>query len=107
MYPDARIPVYQLSVDRNAPPEAQYETGGKIKPLRGEGVLILGSGNVVHNLAQVDFDKPDGYGWADEFDGYIRDAVTAKQYDKAIHHLSHAGPLLPAADRAGRIRRRR
>lgn len=87
MYPDAQIPVWQLSVDRNAPPEIQYETGKKLKALRDEGVLILGSGNVVHNLAQVDFDKPDGYGWATEFDNYIHDAIQEKQHDKVIHYL--------------------
>jgi 4,5-DOPA dioxygenase extradiol len=87
MYPEARIPVFQLSVNRNAAPEIQYETGKKIASLRDDGVLILGSGNVVHNLRLVDFERQDGYNWAYEFDAYIRDAVVGKQFDIAMQYL--------------------
>lgn len=84
MYTDADIPVYQLSVDRNAPPDTHYEIGRKIAPLRNQGVLILGSGNIVHNLGLVDFDREDGFRWAYEFDDYIRNAILKQEHDKAI-----------------------
>lgn len=84
MFPNADIPVFQVSVDRRGTPESHYELGRKLAVLREEGVLILGSGNVVHNLAMVDFDREDGFDWAYEFDAYIRDAVMSRRHELAI-----------------------
>ena len=55
MYPEADIPVYQMSIDRQAPPRDHFNLGKRLLPLRSEGVLILGSGNIVHNLGILDF----------------------------------------------------
>jgi 4,5-DOPA dioxygenase extradiol len=73
MYPDASVPVVQLSLDKGLTPQEHYEIAKELKPLRDEGILILGSGNIVHNLSQLSFDpmlKPAE--WAVEFDERIK-----------------------------------
>lgn len=72
MFPHADIPVLQLSLNRNATPQAHYELAKELAFLRREGVLILGSGNLVHNLRQVRWDSGDPYEWASEFDRQAR-----------------------------------
>lgn len=86
MYPDADIPVYQLSVDSNAPAEVHYKMGQELRSLREQGVMIFGSGNVVHNLARVNWSMEDGYPWAVEFDQYIQGKVIQRQYEEVIHY---------------------
>ena len=69
MYPAADIPVYQLSLDYDQPPAYHYEIGKQLNKLRDKGVLIIGSGNLVHNLGQVDWSGGNKvYDWAKEFD---------------------------------------
>ena len=75
MYPKADIPVYQMSIDRKATPEELFEIGKKLKTLRDSNVLILGSGNVVHNLGVLDFSMNGGFDWAYNFDNYITEKV--------------------------------
>jgi 4,5-DOPA dioxygenase extradiol len=84
MYPKANIPVCQLSIDKKAKANIHFDLGKKIKELRKEGVLILGSGNVVHNLERVDFSKKDGYDWAYQFDDYVRDKIIKRDYSGVI-----------------------
>jgi 4,5-DOPA dioxygenase extradiol len=95
MYPEAAIPVVQLSVDEDAPPQRHYETGRKLASLRDEGVLVLGSGNVVHNLSMVDFAARGGFDWAYEFDGYLRDRI-ARRDDAGVvdYHRSRRSARL-------------
>lgn len=72
MYPEADIPVLQLSLDAGLSPKAHYEIGRQLRPLRDEGVLILGSGNIVHNLGQLDPNpEADPADWALAFDDAI------------------------------------
>lgn len=67
MYPDADIPVLQLSIDYYQPGAWHYALAKELSALRKKGVLIIGSGNMVHNLRMVDFSRPDtGYDWAIE-----------------------------------------
>ena len=78
MFPMADIPVYQLSLVYEKPPEYHYEIGKQLGKLRERGVLIIGSGNLVHNLMKVDWSGGNKvYDWAQEFDskftGWIRD----------------------------------
>lgn len=71
MYPEADIPILQLSLDYYLPFETQYQIGREMKPLRDNGVLIIGSGNLVHNLMKIDFlTKP--YTWALDFDRFVK-----------------------------------
>ncbi|MBU6324359.1 MAG: 4,5-DOPA dioxygenase extradiol [Bacteroidetes bacterium] len=67
MFPMADIPVYQLSLDMNAPPAKHYEIGKELSALRNQGVLIIGSGNMVHNLGRTQW-TDTAYDWAREFD---------------------------------------
>jgi len=86
LYPKADIPVVQLSIDRNAPAEIHYEIGKKLRPLRDQGVLILGSGNIVHNLHKADMSMGDGYGWAYEFDEYISTRILSGKFDDVVNY---------------------
>ena len=87
MYPKADIPVFELSVDVMKNEKEHYDLGKKLSFLRRKNILIMGSGNIVHNLRQVDFDehaKP--FPWAVEFDEYIKDALLRKDHDRLIRY---------------------
>lgn len=74
MYPDADIPVVQLSVDGTQPAEYHYQLGTKLAALRDEGYMIVASGNVVHNLRMVKWDgDATPYDWADSFNQFVKD----------------------------------
>lgn len=88
IYPDADIPVFQLSVDRNAPMQEHYDIGRQLRPLREEGVLIFGSGNITHNLSRVNWKMQGGYDWAEAFDGYIIDNIKRGNHDNVVNHKS-------------------
>ncbi|OJW59191.1 MAG: 4,5-DOPA dioxygenase extradiol [Sphingomonadales bacterium 63-6] len=76
-YPEADIPVVQLGMDVRLSPAQHWEIGEKLRPLRDEGVLLMGTGNIVHNLPAMDWDNPDAlpYPWADRFNGAMLDAI--------------------------------
>lgn len=89
MYPAADIPVFQLSIDLNGPPESHYQIGQELQSLRDQGVLIFGSGNIVHNLSRVNWELDGGYPWADTFDAYIKDKILNHQHQDVInYHLA-------------------
>jgi len=79
VFPEADIPVVQLSIDRTQPPSFHYEIGKLLAPLRTEGVLILGSGNLVHNLRAYEWDRPDvgAFDWASRFEEKVRGLLHA------------------------------
>jgi 4,5-DOPA dioxygenase extradiol len=88
MFPEADIPVVQLSIDASKPAEYHVALGAALAPLRERGVLIVGSGNVVHNLRRIDWSRPaDGFEWAHDFD----DAATTIMRDRPaeIASLTH------------------
>jgi 4,5-DOPA dioxygenase extradiol len=81
MYPDRDVPVFQISIDADAPPEAHYTIGKELSALREQGVLIFGSGNIVHNLRLVDWHKANkGFDWAYEFDEYIYENILKRSH---------------------------
>ncbi|PQL20277.1 4,5-DOPA dioxygenase extradiol [Veillonella denticariosi JCM 15641] len=90
MFPDASIPVVQLSIHKHLSPEGAYQLGVKLQSLRDEGYLIIGSGNIVHNLRRLEWDSPSGTPAAIEFDRYIADAVLANDTDKVINYAQHS-----------------
>lgn len=96
MYPEADIPVYQLSVDSSASAESHFKIGQEISGLREKGVLILGSGNVVHNLSKINWEMEGGYPWAVDFDNYIKDKIIKREYQDVIH-FERAGKSFKSA----------
>jgi len=77
MFPQASIPVLQLSMDYNRPPSEHYALGQQLQGLRERGVLIVGSGNIVHNLraARRDASVMQAYDWAREFDTLVQTQI--------------------------------
>ena len=76
MYPKADVPAFQLSLDERRSFKEHLELGREIQSLRERGVLIIGSGNIVHNLRRLDWNDPHGaYEWAVEFDAKVKEAV--------------------------------
>ena len=102
MYPNADIPVIQLSIDYNKPMQWHYDLARKLNSLRSKGVLIIGSGNIIHNLRLVDFNninKVDyGYDWAIEartiFNDYLKEGNfnAIINFDKGPSSLKMAVP---------------
>jgi 4,5-DOPA dioxygenase extradiol len=93
LYPRADIPVVQLSINALKPLDYHVELGRKLAPLRDRGVLVLASGNVVHNLRRIAWDRPDeGFDWARRFDEHAREVLTARPGDAAslVSHRDYA-----------------
>jgi 4,5-DOPA dioxygenase extradiol len=84
MYPEADIPVVQLSLDRSQHPRFHYDLAAELFPLRREGILVLGSGNLVHNLRLLDWDANSPYPWAAEFDRLAAELILAGEHDRLV-----------------------
>ena len=89
LFPAADIPVVQLSLDMTQPARFHYDIGRRLRPLRDAGVLILGTGNVVHNLRARVQDQPRfAHDWASRFNSYIRDALVTHDHERIIDYTS-------------------
>ncbi len=84
MYPDADIPIYQLSIDAGADALTHYQIGREIGSLRNQGVMILGSGNVVHNTSLFNQESQQGFTWAEDFDEFIKESILAGKYNQVV-----------------------
>lgn len=87
MYPKADIPVIEMSLNVLGSEEYHYNLGKKLYKLRDKGILVIGSGNIVHNLMKFKQDidaKP--FNWAIEFDQYIAEAVKNRHHDRLINY---------------------
>ena len=91
MYPRAGIPTCQLSLDHRRPASEHYALGAELRALRREGVLIVGSGNVVHNLGVMRFGASP-YPWAIEFDAWVADRLLAHDH-RALYDDEGLGAL--------------
>ncbi len=91
MYPDAKIPVLQLSIDYTKGPQFHYELAKELASLRSKGVLIMGSGNMVHNLRMVSFDKINtefGFDWAIEMNEVFKKHISTRNHQALINYES-------------------
>jgi len=106
MYPDADIPVLQLSINALRPLEYHLELAARLAPLREQGVMIVASGNVVHNLQELQWRQQDlAYDWAERFDDAVVDQLMQQpgdilrvlehpDYDLAVPTPDHFIPML-------------
>ena len=113
MYPDADVPVVQLAINALQPLEYHLDIAARLAPLRSRGVLIVASGNVVHNLAMVDWARAEaGFDWAQRFDeaarsvvvdspGDVLDLTGHPDYALAVPTPDHFIPLVYFAGVAG------
>lgn len=83
MFPKADIPVFQLSLDLTKPPSVHFDLARELKPLREKGVLIIGSGNLVHNLGVLAPGAPV-YGWAEDFDSKMSKAIEDRDFQRVV-----------------------
>lgn len=92
MYPGANIPVLQLSIDYHRPGQYHFDLAKQLSALRRKGVLIIGSGNMVHNLRMVAWDKLDkeeyGYDWALELNDTFKKKITSGDFTPLINYSS-------------------
>jgi 4,5-DOPA dioxygenase extradiol len=110
LFPNADVPIIQMSIDRGLPPEKHYALAKELAVLREKGILIIGSGNMVHNLGMVDWgrlNEPFAFDWAQEASERMKRAITAgnhaplinfhaqgRAFDLAINSGEHFIPLL-------------
>ena len=93
LYPEADVPVVQLSINALKPIDYHVELARRLAPLRERGILILGSGNVVHNLRRIEWNRPDAaFDWAERFDDSVVEQLRRNPADilKVTEHADYA-----------------
>ncbi|OAY67175.1 extradiol ring-cleavage dioxygenase isoform X1 [Ananas comosus] len=99
MYPEANIPVCQLSVQSDRDATYHYNMGKALAPLRDDGVLIFGSGSATHNLRLIDRNdgpSPPPPTWASDFDNWLKDALLSGRYEE-VNHFEEKAPCAKIA----------
>lgn len=91
------IPIVELSVDQHLTPAQMYDLGERLSPLRDEGIMVLDSGNVVHNLTLTDWRNMKGTEAADSFSDTVRDLVLSRDDETLVNYqkLDHANYAAP------------
>jgi 4,5-DOPA dioxygenase extradiol len=89
MYPEADIPVLQLSLDFAKSPQEHFEFAQKLSYLRDQSVLILSTGNIIHNLGLIQWNDTLKYPWAVEFDNLIADSLKSKDFNSIITYQKY------------------
>jgi len=117
VFPNADVPVVQLSIDETQSPDFHFELGKRLSALRDEGILICGSGNLVHNLHTYAWGKhmPEPYDWAVRFEATARELMQNRDFADQLRHARsrrapvdpNTGSLLTASLRARRCPRKR
>ena len=99
VFPTADIPVVQISIDETKPSEWHYEFARQLTPLRDEGVLIIGSGNLVHNLHTLAWGDPtrEPLDWAARFDSEARELILSGEHEPLVHYESMGNDALLSA----------
>lgn len=96
MYPEADVPIVQVSLDARRGPQEHYAIGQALASLRNENVLLIGSGDIVHNLQSFFRNQGKETPWDQEFDDYIIDAVAQRDHAAVLNYAAH--PAIPAAN---------
>jgi 4,5-DOPA dioxygenase extradiol len=98
MYPEADIPVVQLSIDETQPPAFHYDLGRRLAPLRDDGVLVLGSGNLVHNLHAYAWGRrpAEPFAWAVRFEKRVREWIAAADHAPLVDYENQGSDALLA-----------
>ena len=91
LFPDADVPVVQLSLDRTQEPAFHYALGKELRGLRNRGIMIVGSGNIVHNLRLAVF-QDQAYDWAIEFDQTIERLIQSGDHESIVHYQDLGKP---------------
>lgn len=88
VFPATDVPIIQLSIDETRPAHWHYETAKRLAPLRDEGVLIAGSGNLVHNLHAYSWGRHpvEPYDWALRFETLAREALKSGDFARLVHY---------------------
>lgn len=97
-YPKADIPVLELSIDDGKMPKDHLEIGRLLAPLRDRGVLVMGTGNVVHNLERMEIGAPTPFDWTVRFDQFIKTALETGDDDALVNYRTAPDSSLAAPD---------
>jgi 4,5-DOPA dioxygenase extradiol len=90
LFPEANVPVFELSIAYNASPTYHFELGSQLKALRNKGVLIIGSGSLIHNLPlamrKLQTGDMNPYGWEDEYDAWLKAQIETRSFSEIINY---------------------
>lgn len=92
IYPQADVPIVQLSMDYKSSPEQHFQLAKELAPLRNKGILIIASGNIVHNLRMVAWDRLNevyGFDWALDVNQKVKDWISKEDYQSLIQIRNH------------------